>query len=87
MYKFKKYFIIPSAFLGLGLMYQLNNRFLLSAALVNLANLSYCFFDTKIFTTGNSANSTISNTLNFNSGLNRFSLNNISFGFNYLLKK
>ena len=85
--KNKQTSITPSLSLGLGLLYHLNNRFLLSASLVNLANLSYSFNDTKTFPTGSTTYTTKSNTFNLNSGLNGFNLYSVSFGFKYLLKK
>jgi hypothetical protein len=80
--------LIPSISLDLGLLYQLNNRFLATANLVNLANLSYRINNTQFNQPGTTIQySTKSNTFNLNTGLNGLSLNNISIGFRYLLKK
>lgn len=84
----KRSSLIPSIALDLGLLYQLNNRFLATANLVNLANLSYSINNTQFNQAGTSIlYSTKSNTINLNTGLNGLSLNNISIGFRYLLKK
>jgi hypothetical protein len=85
--KNKQTSITPSISLGLGLLYHLNNRFLLSASLVNLASLSYSFNESKIFPNWSTSYNTKSNTFNLNSGLNGFNLYNVAFGFKYLLKK
>lgn len=69
----------------MGLLYQLNERFLFTATLVNLANLSYSHY-----TNSNYSGATVSkiNSSNFalNSGLTGFSVNNISVGVRYILK-
>ena len=85
--KNKQTSITPSISLGLGLLYHLNNRFLLSASLVNIGNLSYSIDNTKTFHNGSESNTTKSNTFKLNSGLNGFNVNDIAFGFRYLLKK
>lgn len=79
--------ITPSITIGLGLLYQLNNRFLVSASLVNLANL-YCSFDkTESFPNGGTSFTNKSRTFGLSTGLTGYSLSNIGIGFNYLLKK
>jgi hypothetical protein len=72
--------------LNLGLLYHLNNRFLLSASVVDLASLSYSHGDSK---TSNSASTsdTKSKAFNLYTGLSGFDLYNVAFGFRYLLKK
>lgn len=65
----------------LGLFYQLSQRFLVSTNLFNLFNLNY--FNGH---TNNGSNEIHSNTLNFSSGFNTFSLNNLGIEARYLLK-
>lgn len=77
----------PNVSIGLGLMYQLSNRFVINASLLNLASLSYNIDNTESFPATNSPYTTKSNTFYFNTGLNGFNLYNINFGLNYLLKK
>lgn len=84
---YKETNIMPSLSLGLGLVYHLNNRFLVTASLLNLATLSYSFDKIENFPFASAATTTKSNTFSLNTGLNTFSLNSIGFGFNYLLKK
>ena len=72
--------------LDLGLLYFLNNRFLLSASLVNLASLSYSSFETNTSEVGSSAVNTKRKGFYFNA-LRGFNLNNMAFGIRYLLKK
>lgn len=79
--------ITPSVSIGLGLLYQLNNCFVISTTLLQLASLSYNFDKNETIPVTNSPFTTKSNSVYFNSGLNGFSLNNISIGLNYLLKK
>jgi hypothetical protein len=83
----KQTFIFSNVSLNLGLLYHLNNRFLLSASLVNLARLSYSFSETNTSMVGGTAVNTKRKGFNFNSGLSGFNLNNVAFGFRYLLKK
>ena len=72
--------------LNLGLLYHLNNRFLLSASVVDLASLSYSHGDSK--TSNNASTSdTKSKAFNLYTGLSGFDLYNVAFGFRYLLKK
>lgn len=87
-YTIKQTSITPSISFDLGLLYQINNRFLATANLVNLANLSYSFTSTIKNQNGNSTPyTTKSNSIYLHSGLNGFNLNSISIGFRYLLKK
>jgi hypothetical protein len=83
----KQTFLFSNVSLNLGLLYHLNNRFLLSASLVNLASLSYSFSETNTSMVGGTAVNTKRKGFNFNSGLRGFNLNNVAFGFSYLLKK
>ena len=82
----KQTFIFSNVSLNLGLLYHLNNRFLLSASLVNLASLSYSFSETNTSMVGSPAVNTKRKGFYFNS-LRGFNLNNMAFGFRYLLKK
>ena len=82
----KQTYIFSNVSLNLGLLYNLNNRFLLSASLVNLASLTYSFSETNTSMVGSTAVNTKSKGFYFNS-LRGFNLNNVSFGFSYLLKK
>jgi hypothetical protein len=82
----KQTFIFSNVSLNLGLLYHLNNRFLLSASLVNLASLSYSFSETNTSMVGGTAVNTKRKGFYFNS-LRGFNLNNMAFGFRYLLKK
>ena len=70
---------------GMGLLYQFNQRFLLSCQLVNLLNVSYGYGH---FTTYNGANVNKSNIshIDLSTGLNGFSLNSILVGVRYILK-
>ena len=83
----KQTYIFSNVSLNLGLLYHLNNRFLLSASLVNLASLSYSFSETNTSMVGGTAVNTKRKGFNFNSGLSGFNLNNVAFRFKYLLKK
>lgn len=85
--KTKQTSITPSISLSLGLLYQLNNRFLLSANILNLVNSSYNFNDTKTYPSGNTTYTSKGNAFNLNAGLKGFNLYGVSFGFKYLLKK
>ena len=82
----KQTFIFSNVSLDLGFLYHLNNRFLLSASLVNLASLSYSFSETSTSMVGSPAVNTKRKGFYFNS-LRGFNLNNMAFGFRYLLKK
>jgi hypothetical protein len=80
--------LTPSITLGLGLIYQLNNRFLATANLANLASISYSINKTQYNQNGTTLQyTTRSNSINLSTGFNGLSLNNISIGFRYLLKK
>jgi hypothetical protein len=83
----KQTYIFSDVSLDLGFLYNLNNRFLLSASLVNLASLSYSFSETNTSMVGGTAVNTKRKGFNFNSGLSEFNLNFVVFGFKYLLKK
>lgn len=70
---------------GIGLLYQLNQRFVLSTQLNNLVSLEFGHGKT----TNNNGTVSTSNTTNqvgFSTGLNGFSLNSIGIGVSYLLK-
>ena len=70
---------------GLGLLYQLNARFLLTASLSNLLNLSYNHGDV-IEHSGTIDNTASTNSINLSSGLNGFPLDFIGIGVKYMLK-
>ena len=70
---------------SLGILYQLNERFLLSATLSNLLNLSY-HYGKNTFYSGSQVNKGTNSSINLSSGLSGFSLSNVSFGVRYLLK-
>lgn len=78
--------IISSVSLGLGLLYHLNNRFLLSASIVDLASLSYGIGDSNTSTNTYNYN-TKNRTFDFYTGLSNFDLYKAVFGCKYLLKK
>jgi hypothetical protein len=78
--------IISSVSLSLGLLYHLNNRFLLSASVVDLASLSYGVSDSKSSTNTYNYN-TKNKIFDFYTGLSNFDLYKVVFGFKYLLKK
>lgn len=69
----------------MGLLYQLNERFLLNATLTNLLNLSYHHGTNNNYSATN-VSRTNNSSFNFNSGLNGFSFNNIGIGIKYILK-
>lgn len=70
---------------GMGLLYQLNERFLLSCGLTNLLNLSYNYGNTSSYS-GTSVNKGTNSSINLSSGLSGFTLNNVAFGVRYMLK-
>jgi len=70
---------------GIGLLYQLNQRFLLSTQLNNLLSLEYGHGKSTT-TNGNVSTTGNSNWVGFSTGLNGFSLNSVGIGVNYLLK-
>lgn len=72
---------------GIGLLYQLNQRFLLSTQLNNLVSLSYQHTKNTSYNGNNPPFVGRNNSLAFSTGLNGFSLNNVQVGVNYLLKK
>lgn len=84
-YKNKQTSFTPAISLNMGLLYQLNKRFLISTQLLNIASLSYSFGSADNYTSTTSFNTTKSNSVSFNTGLNGYNLNSISFGFKYLL--
>ena len=84
-YKYKQTSITPGISFNMGLLYQLNKRLLISTQLLNIASLSYSFISSDNYTTINSFNTTKSNSVILNTGLNGFNLNSISFGFKYLI--
>lgn len=84
-YKNKQTSFTPAISLNMGLLYQLNKRFLISTQLLNIASLSYSFGSADNYTSTTSFNTTKSNSVSLNTGLNGYNLNSISFGFKYLL--
>ena len=84
-YKNKQTSFTPAISLNMGLLYQLNKRFLISTQLLNIASLSYSFGSSDNYNSPTSFNTTKYNTVSFNTGLNGYNLNSISFGFKYLL--
>ena len=70
---------------GLGLLYQLNKRFLLTCNLSNLLNLTYTHSDITSYN-GTTENTGSGNSISLSSGLNGFSLNSIGIGVKYMLK-
>jgi hypothetical protein len=70
---------------GMGLLYQLNQRLLLTGRMANLLNVSYNFTR---FTTNNATVTYHNNTHNVQvgGGLNNFTLNTFVFGVKYILK-
>lgn len=69
----------------LGLLYQLNERFLFTTSLSNLLNLSYHHGSASNYS-GSTVTKITNNSFNLNSGLTGFSVNNISVGVKYILK-
>lgn len=70
---------------GIGLLYQLTPRFLLSTQLNNLLSLELGHGKSTV-TSGNVSTTGSSNRVGFSTGLNGFSLNSIGIGVSYLLK-
>lgn len=70
---------------GIGLLYQLNQRFLLSTQLNNLVSLEFGHGKSTNFNGTTSVSSTTSQ-VGFSTGLNGFSLNSVGIGVSYLLK-
>jgi len=69
----------------MGLLYQLNQRFLLTCNLTNLLNLSYHYGNNTIYAGANIYKSN-SNGIHLSSGLSGFSLNSMAVGVRYILK-
>lgn len=70
---------------GLGLLYQLDPRFLLTCNLTNLLSLYYTHSDAT-YHNGITVDKGNTNSVYFSSGLNGFSLNSIGIGVRYILK-
>lgn len=70
---------------SMGLVYQLNQRFLVSCELSNLLNLAYSHGHSK-YTSGTSITEKYNNAIAFSTGLSGFSMNSLSFGVRYLFK-
>lgn len=70
---------------GIGLLYQLNQRFVLSTQLNNLVSLEFGHNKSTTSNGTSSVNST-TNQVGFSTGLNGFSLNSVGIGVSYLLK-
>lgn len=70
---------------GIGLWYQLNQRFILTTQLNNLLSAEYSYNKTTS-TNGTNTTSGTTNGFGFTTGLNGFSLNSLGIGVNYLLK-
>ncbi|MBI2275483.1 MAG: hypothetical protein HYU70_16940 [Bacteroidetes bacterium] len=70
---------------GIGLWYQLNQRFILTTQLNNLLSAEYGYTKTTS-TNGTNTTSGSTNLFGFTTGLNGFSLNSLGIGVNYLLK-
>lgn len=66
---------------SIGLLYQLNQRFLLNCDFSNLLSLSYSHSK---YPTGNTFTT---QSFNFSTGLSGFSMNSLAFGVRYLLKQ
>lgn len=71
---------------SMGLMYQLNEHFLVSCELSNLLNLAYSHSDIKNTSGGGSTIKTYNDAIGFSTGLSGFSMNSLSFGVRYLFK-
>ncbi len=73
---------------GMGIWYQLTNRFVLTGNVSNLFSVSYGHGKTTSYLANNT---TVvegkNNSFSINTGLTNFSLGNIGFGVKYLLKK
>jgi hypothetical protein len=73
---------------GMGLWYQLNNRFMLTGNISNLLNASYGFGKEKNYAASGALVATgNAHSFSFSSGLSSFSLGNFGIGARYLLKK
>jgi len=70
---------------GIGLLYQLTPRFLLSTQLNNLVSLEFGHGKSTT-TNGNVSTTGTNNQVGFSTGLNGFSLNSVGIGVSYLLK-
>lgn len=70
---------------GIGLWYQLNQRFILTTQLNNLVSVEYNY-DKTTNTNGSNTTSGTTHGFGFTTGLNGFSLNSLGIGVNYLLK-
>lgn len=70
---------------GIGLWYQLNQRFILTTQLNNLVSVEYGYIKTTN-TNGSNTTSSTTNGVGFTTGLNGFNLNSLGIGVNYLLK-
>jgi hypothetical protein len=81
--EYNNYGVYASA--GIGLLYQVNQRFLLSCGLNNLISVYYNHTENKSNSGSGSKNST--NNAGFATGLSNISLNAISIGVKYMLKK
>lgn len=70
---------------GIGLWYQLNQRFILTTQLNNLVSAEYSYNKTTN-TNGSNTSAGTTNGFGFTTGLNGFNLNSLGIGVNYLLK-
>lgn len=68
---------------SMGVLYQVSQRFLVSGELSNLLSLGYNHSTETL--SGTTSSKSTSDAFNFSTGLNGFSLNNLSFGVRYLL--
>lgn len=71
---------------ALGIWYHLNQRFILSCNLSNLANISYSYNSYTTYSGGVSVNSGNSSNFSISTALSGFSLNTLSVGVRYILK-
>jgi hypothetical protein len=71
---------------SLGLLYQLNQRFLLNCTLNNLVAVNYQYSVGKTYAGNTYTGKTNSSVFSLSTGLNGFNLYGISFGFRYLLR-
>jgi len=71
---------------GIGLLYQVNKRFLLSCDLNNLFSVSFQHSDQKTFQ-GTSVYKSNGNNFGLTTGLSNMSLSSLSIGIKYMLKK
>lgn len=70
---------------SLGLLYQLNKRFLLNCTLNNLVAVNYQYGITKTYSNGSYLGKEKNSFFSLSTGLNGFNLYGLSFGFRYLL--